>query len=311
MIEVKDLKVDYGDTVAVENLSFTAKAGEVYGLIGPNGAGKTTTIMAIATLLEPTYGEILVNGVSALHDPEKVRGMLGYMPDFPPVYDDLRVDEFVTLFAAAYGLSKEKQRSEVDRCLTITDLGAKRDALCKTLSRGMKQRALLAKTLVHDPPVLLLDEPAANLDPKARIDLRNLLKELAAKGKAVLVSSHVLSELQDLCDSIGIMRQGNMVIDGKLEEVVNKASSSRNIRVDLIRPFPQAIALLQDHPMAHLANDLDQEVTQLEVAFDGGEDEVADLLRALIEAGAPVKAFHQQRADVEELFLAVEAGKEL
>jgi len=311
MIEVRDLKVDYGDTVAVENLSFTAKASEVYGLIGPNGAGKTTTIKAIATLLEPTYGEILVNGVSALHEPEKVRGMLGYMPDFPPVYDDLRVDEFVELFAAAYGLPTEKRRSEVDRCLEITDLGDKRDALCKTLSRGMKQRALLAKTLVHDPPVLLLDEPAANLDPKARIKLRNLLKELAANGKAILVSSHVLSELQDLCDSIGIMRQGNMVISGNLDEVADKARSSRTIRVDLVRPFPAAHALIQEHPLAQLASEVEDGTTQLEIAFDGGEEEVAALLKAFVVAGAPVKSFHQRKADVEELFLAVEEGREI
>ncbi len=311
MIEVRDLKVDYGDTVAVENLSFTAKASEVYGLIGPNGAGKTTTIKAIATLLEPTYGEILVNGVSALHEPEKVRGMLGYMPDFPPVYDDLRVDEFVELFAAAYGLPTEKRRSEVDRCLEITDLGDKRDALCKTLSRGMKQRALLAKTLVHDPPVLLLDEPAANLDPKARIKLRNLLKELAANGKAILVSSHVLSELQDLCDSIGIMRQGNMVISGNLDEVADKARSSRTIRVDLVRPFPAAHALIQEHPLAQLASEVEDGTTQLEIAFDGGEEEVAALLKAFVVSGAPVKSFHQRKADVEELFLAVEEGREI
>lgn len=311
MIEVRDLKVDYGDTVAVEELSFEVKAGEIYGLIGPNGAGKTTTIKAIATLLEPTYGEILVGNVSALHEPEKVRGMLGYMPDFPPVYDDLRVDEFVELFAAAYGLPAEKRRSEVDRCLEITDLGDKRKALCKTLSRGMKQRALLAKTLVHDPPVLLLDEPAANLDPKARIELRNLLKELAANGKAILVSSHVLTELQDLCDSIGIMRQGNMVIDGKLEEVVEKASSGRTIRVELLSPFPEAHALLRDHSMARPVDEVDEEATRLEIVFDGSEEDVAALLRSLVEAGAPVKSFHQRKADVEELFLAVEAGKEL
>lgn len=310
MIEVRDLKVDYGDTVAVENLSFTARSGEVYGLIGPNGAGKTTTIMAIATLIEPTYGEILVNGVSALHEPEKVRGMLGYMPDFPPVYDDLRVDEFVALFAAAYGLPMEKQRSEVERCLTITALVDKRKALCKTLSRGMKQRALLAKTLVHDPPVLLLDEPAANLDPKARIDLRNLLKKLAANGKAVLVSSHVLSELQDLCDSIGIMREGKMIIDGKLDEVLEQASSSRRIRVELLHSFPPAHALLTEHTQGRFAKETKESATLLEIDFDGDENELADLLRALVEAGAPVKSFHQRKADVEELFLAVEAGKE-
>ena len=311
MIEIRDLKVDYGDTVAVDGISFEVKAGEVYGLIGPNGAGKTTTIKAIATLLEPTYGEINVNGVSALHEPEKVRGTLGYMPDFPPVYNDLRVDEFVELFADAYGMTPDTSRKEVRRCLQITDLEDKSKMLCKTLSRGMKQRALLAKTLVHDPPVLLLDEPAANLDPKARIDLRNLLKELAASGKAILVSSHVLTELQDLCDSIGIMRDGKMVVDGKLEEVLEHASASRRIMVELQHAFPAAHALLAESPKCRPKEEADADATKIELNFDGDEDDLVALLRALVESGAPVKSFHQRKADVEELFLAVEAGEEV
>lgn len=309
MIQVRDLKVDYGDHVAVDGLSFEVKRGEVYGLIGPNGAGKTTTIRAIATLLEPTYGEIQVGEVSALHEPEEARGLLGYMPDFPPVYDDLRVDEFVELFAAAYDVPEGERAAEVERCLRATDLADKREAFCKTLSRGMKQRALLAKTLVHDPPVLLLDEPAANLDPKARIDLRNLLRRLADEGKAILVSSHVLTELQDLCDSIGIMRDGKMVVDGKLEEVVKRARSGQTLRVELLRPHPQALAELAEHPKVTLPDDLDAQATALTAGFHGDDEEAAALLRHLVEQGAPVKSFHEEKADVEDLFLAVEAGE--
>lgn len=310
MIEVRDLKVYYGDNVAVDGLSFEVKKGEVYGLIGPNGAGKTTTIKAIATLLEPTYGEILVDGISALHEPENVRGMLGYMPDFPPVYDDLRVDEFVELFASAYGATLEKRNTDVDRCLAATNLEDKRKVLCKTLSRGMKQRALLAKTLVHDPPVLLLDEPAANLDPKARIDLRNLLKRLARDGKTILVSSHVLTELQDLCDSIGIMREGKMVINGNLQEVVERATLTKTILMELLHPFPQTHGFLIAHPSAHFSGEVDESATLIEFTFDGDNEEVADLLRALVELGAPVKSFHERKADVESLFLAVESGEQ-
>ena len=310
MIEVRDLKVYYGDNVAVDGLSFEVKKGEVYGLIGPNGAGKTTTIKAIATLLEPTYGEILVDGISALHEPENVRGMLGYMPDFPPVYDDLRVDEFVELFASAYGATLEKRNTDVDRCLAATNLEDKRKVLCKTLSRGMKQRALLAKTLVHDPPVLLLDEPAANLDPKARIDLRNLLKRLARNGKTILVSSHVLTELQDLCDSIGIMREGKMVINGNLQEVVERATLTKTILMELLHPFPQTHGFLIAHPSAHFSGEVDESATLIEFTFDGDNEEVADLLRALVELGAPVKSFHERKADVESLFLAVESGEQ-
>jgi ABC-2 type transport system ATP-binding protein len=311
MIEVRDLMVYYGDNVAVDGLSFEVKKGEVYGLIGPNGAGKTTTIKAIATLLEPTYGEILVDGISALHEPENVRGMLGYMPDFPPVYDDLRVDEFVELFASAYGATSEKRKAEVDRCLAATNLEDKRKVLCKTLSRGMKQRALLAKTLVHDPPVLLLDEPAANLDPKARIDLRNLLKRLAKDGKTILVSSHVLTELQDLCDSIGIMREGKMVINGNLQEVVERATITKTILMELLHPFPQTHGFLIAHPNAHFSGAVDESATLLEFTFDGDNEEVANLLRAIVELGAPVKSFHERKADVESLFLAVESGEQL
>ena len=310
MIEVRDLKVYYGDNVAVDGLSFEVKKGEVYGLIGPNGAGKTTTIKAIATLLEPTYGEILVDGISALHEPENVRGMLGYMPDFPPVYDDLRVDEFVELFASAYGAMSEKRKADVDRCLAATNLEDKRKVLCKTLSRGMKQRALLAKTLVHDPPVLLLDEPAANLDPKARIDLRNLLKHLAKDGKTILVSSHVLTELQDLCDSIGIMREGKMVINGNLQEVVERATLTKTILMELLHPFPQTHGFLIAHPSAHFSGEVDESATLIEFTFDGDNEEVANLLRALVELGAPVKSFHERKADVESLFLAVESGEQ-
>ena len=310
MIEVRDLKVYYGDKVAVDGLSFEVEKGEVYGLIGPNGAGKTTTIKAIATLLEPTYGEILVDGISALHEPENVRGMLGYMPDFPPVYDDLRVDEFVELFASAYGATSEKRKAEVDRCLSATNLEDKRKVLCKTLSRGMKQRALLAKTLVHDPPVLLLDEPAANLDPKARIDLRNLLKRLAKDGKTILVSSHVLTELQDLCDSIGIMREGKMVINGNLQEVVERATPTKTILMELLHPFPQTHDFLIAHPSAHFSGEADESATLIEFTFDGDNEEVANLLRAIVELGAPVKSFHERKADVESLFLAVESGEQ-
>ena len=308
MIEIRDLKVDYGDTVAVDGISFQVEAGEIYGLIGPNGAGKTTTIKAIATLLEPTYGEISVGGASAIHEPEKTRGMIGYMPDFPPVYEDLKVWEFVDLFAAAYGMSIEKRPFEVNRCLEITDLVAKRNVLCKTLSRGMKQRALLAKTLVHEPTVLLLDEPAANLDPKARIDMRNLLKRLAQEGKAILVSSHVLTELQDLCDSIGIMREGRMVVDGKLEEVIEQASATRTIQVELLRPCPEAYALLMEHPQAHPLEDTNESSTVFVVNFDGDAENVAKLLRSMVERGAPVKSFHERKVGVEELFLSVESG---
>ena len=307
MIKCQDLKIHYGDHVAVDSLSFEVKRGSVYGLIGPNGAGKTTTIKAIATLIEPTYREILVDHIPVLHQPEEARKIIGYMPDFPPVYDELRVEEFCDLFAHAYGLDRDARAKKVEECLRLTDLLDKRRALCKTLSRGMKQRALLAKTLVHEPSVLLLDEPAANLDPKARIDLRNLLRRLASSGKTVLVSSHVLTELEDLCDAIGIMNQGNMALSGSLEEVTASASSSKVILLELAEPFPNLENLLSESPTVSQVEARDEAARIFEITHLGDKSEAATLLTSLTGAGAKVCGFHPKQSKVEDLFLEIEA----
>ena len=308
MISVKDLKIHYGEFVAVDRLTFEVEKGSVYGLIGPNGAGKTTTIKALATLLEPTYGEISLGDISVLHEPEEARKMLGYMPDFPPVYDDLRVEEFCDLFAHAYGLSPEERAKKVEECLVLTDLFDNRKALCKTLSRGMKQRALLAKTLVHDPPVMLLDEPAANLDPKARIDLRNLLRKLASDGKTILVSSHVLSELQDLCDSIGIMKQGTMIHSGTIDEIAEKTSPSKTVHIDLTDPFDEIDACMTDFPMFSSLASIDDSMTRFELTHSGTKNDEAEILASLINKGAKVCRFQPKQSKVEDLFLQVESG---
>ena len=305
MIKCQDLKIHYGDHVAVDSLCFEVGKGSVYGLIGPNGAGKTTTIKAIATLIEPTYGEILVDGIPVLHQPEEARRIIGYMPDFPPVYDDLRIEEFCDLFAHAYGLDRNARAKKVEECLRLTDLMDKRRALCKTLSRGMKQRALLAKTLVHEPSVLLLDEPAANLDPKARIDLRNLLRRLASSGKTVLVSSHVLSELEDLCDAIGIMRKGNMALSGSLEEVSASAAASRVIRIELVESFPNLQNLLRESSSVSKVDSRDERI--FEITHSGDRSEAASLLTTLTGAGAKVCKFHLKQSKVEDLFLEIES----
>ena len=309
MIKCEDLKIHYGDHVAVDSLSFEVTSGSVYGLIGPNGAGKTTTIKAIATLIEPTYGEIFVDHIPVLHQPEEARKIIGYMPDFPPVYDELRVEEFCDLFAHAYGLESGARARKVEECLRLTDLLDKRRALCKTLSRGMKQRALLAKTLVHDPSVLLLDEPAANLDPKARIDLRNLLRRLASSGKTVLVSSHVLTELEDLCDAIGIMNQGNMALSGSLEEVTASASTSASqvILLELAEPFPNLENLLSDSPSVSRVEARDEAARIFEITHPGDKSAAATLLTSLTGAGAKVCGFHLKQSKVEDLFLEIEA----
>ena len=307
MISVQDLKIHYGNFVAVDQLTFQVEKGSVYGLIGPNGAGKTTTIKALATLLEPTYGEINLGDVSVLHEPEEARKILGYMPDFPPVYDDLRVDEFCDLFAHAYGLDSSKRKSKVEECLGLTDLLDKRKALCKSLSRGMKQRALLAKTLVHDPEVLLLDEPAANLDPKARIDLRNLLRKLASGGKTVLVSSHVLSELQDLCDTIGIMKNGTMIHSGTIDEIAEKTNPARTVQIHLTEAFDGIKDCLKDFPGISSVHAVDESRKRFEFIHEGSNQVEAEVLSSLVGKGAKIYRFEPKQSKVEDLFLQVES----
>ena len=308
MIQVQDLKIHYGNFVAVDNLSFSVKPGTVFGLIGPNGAGKTTTIKAIATLIEPTYGEIMLGETSVLHQPEHARRMLGYMPDFPPVYDDLRVEEFCDLFAHAYGQSVVERKEKVEKALAQTELTTKRRELCKSLSRGMKQRALLAKTLVHDPCVMLLDEPGANLDPKARIDMRKLLRKLADQGKTILVSSHVLTELQDLCDEIGIMRNGKMVVSGSIEEITQSKQSSRTLEVELLKPTNQFPEFLEQWPTLSELKQTHESKPHFEISHSGNREEIPEILSQMIEHGLKVTSFSTRKSKVEDLFLEIESG---
>ena len=308
MIQVQDLKIHYGDFVAVDNLSFSVKPGTVFGLIGPNGAGKTTTIKAIATLIEPTYGEIMLGETSVLHQPEQARRMLGYMPDFPPVYDDLRVEEFCDLFAHAYGQSVAERKENVEKALAQTELTTKRRELCKSLSRGMKQRALLAKTLVHDPSVMLLDEPGANLDPKARIDMRKLLRKLADQGKTILVSSHVLTELQDLCDEIGIMRDGKMVVSGSIEEITQRKKSSRKLEIELLEESHQFTEFVEQWPTLSELKKTHDTKAQFEISHSGGREEIPGILSQMIEHGLKVTSFTTRKSKVEDLFLEIESG---
>ena len=308
MIQVEDLKIHYGEFVAVDNLSFSVKKGSVFGLIGPNGAGKTTTIKAIATLIEPTYGEIKLGDTSVLHEPEEARSMLGYMPDFPPVYDDLRVEEFCDLFAHAYGQSATERKKKVDLALAQTDLTDKRRDLCKSLSRGMKQRALLAKTLVHDPSVMLLDEPGANLDPKARIDMRNLLRKLADQGKTILVSSHVLTELEDLCDEIGIMRNGKMVVSGSLEEITQSKHTQRTLEIELLKSFPELPQWVEQHATLSGLKETNESKTHFQIIHSGSREEVPEILSQMIRLGVEVTSFTTRKSKVEDLFLEIESG---
>src|SRR3989440_9862392 len=234
MIEVIPFTKRYGDFVAVDNLTFTIGQGEIFGFIGPNGAGKSTTIRFLATLLRPTAGEGRVAGHSVTAEPMAVRRVIGFMPDDFGVYDGMKVWEFLDFFAVAYEIPRSYRKKIIGEVLDLLDLSHKRDDYVNGLSKGMKQRLCLAKTLVHDPPVLILDEPASGLDPRARLEMKALLKELRRMGKTIIISSHILSELADTCTSIGIIERGQLLMHGPIEEVYSRIRRNRIIEIKFL-----------------------------------------------------------------------------
>jgi ABC-2 type transport system ATP-binding protein len=273
----------YGNLFAVRDVNLTVPTGAVYGLIGPNGAGKTTTMAIIASLLRPTAGRVVVAGFDPAEHPRDVRRHLGFMPDVLGVYDNLRVQEYLQFFAAAYKIPKSTWPGLIDGLLELVDLNGKRGSAVNSLSRGMKQRLSLARALVHDPDVLVLDEPASGLDPRARIDLRNLLLELQSMGKTVVISSHILPELQEVCTDVAIMEAGRLLAAGPPRTILDQLGTARTVRVRLA----------------------DGEERTYSVADDA---EQAALLRRLIDEGEPVVEFVQTGSGLEDLFLAITKG---
>jgi ABC-2 type transport system ATP-binding protein len=234
MIETRELTKMYGELYALERLTLKLERGDVYGFIGPNGAGKTTTMRILATLLNPTWGEATVCGFSIYNGAKDIRRLMGYMPDFFGVYDDMKVIEYLEFFAAAYRIQGPERRKKCDQVLDLVDLGYKRDALVTSLSRGMTQRLGLARVLLHEPQVLLLDEPASGLDPRARIEMRGLIKELRNMGKTILVSSHILPELADICNKIGIIERGKLIFDGDVDKAIKQVRQRHILKVAVV-----------------------------------------------------------------------------
>jgi ABC-2 type transport system ATP-binding protein len=307
LIETKDIRVDYGDVTAVRDLTVAIGAGQVFGLIGPNGAGKTSLISVLATLREPTYGEARIAGLDVREDVAAVRRTIGYMPDLAPVYKDLRCWEFLDLFARAYFVGRRDRRARIDHCIELVRLESKRDAMAGTLSRGMTQRLVLAKTLLHDPSVLLLDEPASGLDPLARVDLRNLLRDLGSRGKTVVVSSHILNELSEFCTSIGIMEKGRLVLDGAIDQIIAGMNRARRYTVETVGPADAAAAILTT--LGDRVADLQTENGRCTFETRSDDEAVAELLAALVSRGVRVKAFFERRRGVEDVLMHVGASE--
>lgn len=300
-LEIRNLRVDYGNFTAVDDLSMTLMPGDIYGLVGPNGAGKTSTIRVLATLLEPTYGDISVLGKDLFEEPEFAHGVMAYMPDLAPVIPDLKVWEFLDLYAASNGLVGEEKDKRVNECLEKVKLADKRDVYGKGLSRGMMQRVVLAKSLLHRPKLLLLDEPASGLDPVARRDMRVILQEVAAEGTCVLVSSHILSELAELCTSVGIMHEGKMIKSGKLHDVLSDIEVDKvAIEVELVEAGGTIKEFLENRQGVE-----NVKVDAVKVGFDftGGKPEQAQLIADLVGAGIAFRSFTPKGKGIESLLM--------
>ncbi len=305
MIELHEFGKDYGELKAVESLSMKIEAGELFGFIGPNGAGKSTTIRFLATLLRATRGEGTVNGHSVTRDPLGVRRSVGYMPDSFGVYDGMKVWEFLDFFAVAYQIPRAKRQAVIGDVLELLDLTGKRDDFVNSLSRGMTQRLCLAKTLVHDPPVLILDEPTSGLDPRARLEVKALLKELRRMGKTILISSHILSELADCCTSIGIIERGQLLMQGPIDEVYRRIQRNRVVEIRFLEKMDVGLSLLRSMPELLDVKIADHRVTA-ELAADDAQ--IAALLERLVAAGVRMHSFGEKEPTLEDVFMLVTKG---
>lgn len=306
MLEVKELWKVYGPLTAVKGVSFSLKPGDIFGFIGSNGAGKTTTIRMISTLLEPTHGTATINGADIIRDPMGVRRQIGYMPDFFGLYDDVKVWEYLDFFATIYEVPAKQRNSVIDNVLELTDLTVKRDAFVQSLSRGMQQRLCLARCLVHDPALLLLDEPASGLDPRARAELKELIIELGRMGKIVIVSSHILPELADFCNCVGIIERGEMLAFGPVNQILRQIQPTRVLAITVLDAAGEVRTRLADMPHV-LAAHLEDE-HHLRVEFNGDHEQQSELLAALIQANIKVVQFHEEHANLEDVFMRLTTG---
>ena len=305
MIETKNLTKNYGDLTAVDDLNLAIKDGDIFGFIGPNGAGKTTTMRILVTLLEPYGGSAFINGLAVSKHGKKVRRLVGYMPDFMGVYDDLKVFEYLEFFAAAFGIERKKRKSIVEGVLELTDLESKKSATVDSLSRGMQQRLGLARVLIHDPKVLILDEPASGLDPRARIEIRELLRELKRMGKTIMISSHILSELEEICDHVGIIEQGKLVFSGTLEEIRSRLGIESKVRVSVAEHQDKAIELLSALPQVRRVQALNGEIA---VTFHEGQHANGIVARTLVNAGLDIISIQPERLKLDDAFLQLTKG---
>jgi len=306
VIEVDNLTKNYDGHWAVRGVSFHVREGDIFGFIGPNGAGKTTSIRIISTLLEPSSGTVKVGGRNVVGDAEAVRRLIGFMPDNFGVYDRITVWEYLDFFAAAYGIERHKRAASIEGIMELNDLKGLRDRLTGDLSKGMRQRLCLAKTLVHDPKVLILDEPANGLDPRARIEFRALLKELRSMGKTILISSHILTELSDVCTSVAILEKGKVVTSGSIESIKAALQPGLAFRLDVLGGAGPARGVLESLPNV---SGVRAEGDSLHFQFSAAREQIPELVRALVARDIPITGLQEEKTDLEGLFMRLTKGE--
>jgi ABC-2 type transport system ATP-binding protein len=306
MLQLDGLVRHFGGVHAVDNVSFSVDRGVVLGFIGPNGAGKTTTMRILATLDTPQAGDARIGGYSVLEDPEQVRRITGFMPDYAGVYTDTTVTEYLDFFARAHGLRGEARRTAVDNIIEFMGIGdlAQRDV--ESLSKGLKQRVALGRALIHDPQVLILDEPAANLDPRARIEFRTLIRELASDGKTILLSSHILTELSEMCDTVAVIEKGKILATGNVQDILERVRRRRILSVRLAAASDTVERFLLEQPGVVNVHEAGG---RLRFEFEGGDEAQVALVSRLVSAGFPVLEFSAHSADLEDLFIEITEGR--
>ncbi|MBY0120727.1 ABC transporter ATP-binding protein [Bacillus sp. S/N-304-OC-R1] len=310
MIEIINLTKRYGNFTALNSLNLEIEKGTVFGFVGQNGAGKSTTFSILATLLAPTSGTAFINGYNIQKDPKMVRRQLGYMPDFFGVYDQLKTVEYLHFYGASYGIPVHEREKLIPQLLDLVNLSHKQDSYVDLLSRGMKQRLCLARSLIHDPEVLILDEPASGLDPRARVEMREILKELKTMGKTILISSHILPELAEMCDTIGIIDGGQLVAEGSVADIQAQLQGEKLIIVKVFSDIDRAIAFFEDDPNVTKLNCGDVE-NSLQFIYKGSIHEQTDLLKKAIFNNIAITSFSEIETDLEDVFMEITKGVEL
>lgn len=302
MLEIKNLYKRYGKFTAVNNLELNVSEGEIFGFVGPNGAGKTTTMKIICGLLSADSGEVYVDGVDAIRNNKQIKEKIGYMPDFFGVYDNLKVNEYLEFYASIYNIVGKEKDKICGELLELVDLSSKKDAYVDSLSRGMKQRLCLARSLVHNPKLLILDEPASGMDPRARFEMKEILRTLKDMDKTIIISSHILPELAELCSTIGIIENGNIVLKGTVDEIMMKVYKNKGIKIKVFDRLEETVNILKEFPNV---DGITTGENTIQAYFEGGDEDMSAMLKSLVTRNIPVVSFSQVDGNLEDIFMKV------